>query len=304
MTTPRLPPLNALKAFDAAARHGGFRAAATALNVTHSVIGRHVRALEARLGVELFKTSKRGVELTEAGWLYAERIGAALDEIAVASDDIRRQYGSDRLHLLVAAGFASKWLAPRLQQLAERFPNLLIVPESMAEIEDGVVGDAEFAISFGRPERLDGDLEMLAAPPFYPVCSPAFLAEQGPFEQPGDLLDAELLHEDFGDWWREWFAANAIRFAGKARLVFWSAAQAIDAACEGKGLALANDLLVDAELRAGRLVKVDMLPFDGGAYWLVWRDRKRRSGAARDVADWIGNEITRTAGTPPAGATV
>ncbi len=293
MSSSRLPPLNALKAFDAAARCGGFRAAATELNVTHSVIGRHIRGLEHRLGVELFKTNKRGVELTEAGWLYADRVGTALSDIAAATDDVRRQYGTDQIHVQAIAGFAAKWLSPRLPLLAERFPNLLVFAEPLIEIEDGVVGDADFAIGFGRESQLDGELEFLAAPSFYPVCSPGYIARRGPFDEPQDLLRSDLLHEDFGDWWREWFDANGIRFEEKARMVFWSAGQAIDAAVEGQGIALANDLLVASDLKAGRLVKIDAAPFDGGAYWLIWRDGITRSDTASAVASWIKEQASQ-----------
>ena len=291
MSARRLPPLNALKAFDAAARNGGFRAAANELNVTHSVIGRHVRGLEARLGVKLFDTTKRGVELTEAGWLYAERISDSLQDIAAATDDICGQFGTDSLHIRAIAGICSRWLVPRLQSLADRFPSLTIIAEPFTDVEDWDMGDADFAIGFGRPEDLAGECEMLFHQVFFPVCSPAYLDRKGPFETAGNLLKADLLHEDYGDWWRGWFASNDIRFRQRTRSVLWNASQTIDAALDNRGVALANVLLVGPEIGAGRLVRLPGRPFDGGAYWLVWREKRPRAGKILEVADWIKKEI-------------
>lgn len=297
MSARRLPPLNALKAFDAAARNGGFRAAATELNVTHSVIGRHVRGLEARLGVTLFETTKRGVELTEAGWLYAERISEALQDIAAATDDICGQFGTDSLHIRAIAGICSKWLVPRLPLLADQFPSLTIIAEPFTDVEDWEMGEADFAIGFGRPEDLEGECEMLFHQAFFPVCSPTYLDRNGPFEEAGDLVNGDLLHEDYGDWWRGWFTSNDIRFRRRTRSVLWNASQTIDAALDHQGIALANTLLVGDEIEAGRLVRLPGQTFDGGAYWLYWREKKPRSGMALEVAKWIKSEIKREVST-------
>ena len=294
MSARRLPPLNALKAFDAAARNGGFRAAAQELNVTHGVIGQHVRGLEARLGVNLFDKTKRGVELTEAGWLYAERIAESLQDIAAATDDICGKFGTNHVHIRAIAGFASKWLVPSPQKLAERFPNLTIVVEPFTDVEDWEMGDADFAIGFGKPGDLEGECEMLFHQVFFPVCSPGYLECNGPFETAQDLLKAHLLHEDYGDWWRDWFANNDIRLRQRARSVLWNASQTIDAAIENQGVALASTLLVGCELASGRLVRLPGQALEDGAYWLIWREKKPRAGMALEVANWIRSEIDRT----------
>lgn len=293
MSARRLPPLNALKAFDAAARNGGFRAAAQELNVTHGVIGQHVRGLEARLGVKLFEKTKTGVELTEAGWLYAERIAESLQDIAAATDDICGKFSTNRVHIRAIAGFASKWMVPCAQRLSAQFPNLTIVVEPFTDVEDWVMGDADFAIGFGKPGDLEGECEMLFHQLFFPVCSPAYRDGNGPFETARDLLKAHLLHEDYGDWWREWFARNGIRLQQRARSVLWNASQTIDAAIEDQGIALASPLLVGAELTSGRLLRLPGEALDDGAYWLIWREKKPRAGKALEVAAWIKREIDR-----------
>ncbi len=291
MSARRLPPLNALKAFDAAARNGGFRAASHELNVTHSVIGRHVRGLEARLGVKLFETTNLGVELTEAGWLYAQRISESLQDIAAATDDICGKFGTNSLHIRAIAGFCSKWLVPKLPTLMERFPTVTIITEPFTDVEDWEMGDAAFAIGFGNPEDLDGECEMLFHEPFYPVCSPSYVEQSGPFENARDLQGADLLHEDYGDWWRKWFASNDISFRERTRSVLWNASQTIDAAIDSQGVALASDVLVASDIESGRLVRIPGRPLNDGAYWLIWREKKPKTGIALDVASWLKNEL-------------
>ncbi len=295
MSALRLPPLNALKAFDAAARNGGFRAAAQELNVTHSVIGRHVRGLEARLGVKLFDTAKTGVELTEAGWLYAQRIAESLQDIAAATDDVCGKFGTSRLHIRAIAGVCSKWLVPKLPALMERFPSVTVIAEPFTDVEDWEMGAAHFAIGFGNPEDLDGECEMLFSEAVYPHCSPEYFERRGPFASADDLVQADLLHEDYGDWWRKWFACNDINFRRRTRSVLWNAMQTIDAAVDGQGVALASDILVGSEMASGRLVRLPGRGMTDGAYWLIWRDRKPRAGIALDVANWIKDELGQMA---------
>ncbi|MEM7172738.1 MAG: LysR substrate-binding domain-containing protein [Pseudomonadota bacterium] len=294
MSARRLPPLNALKAFDAAARNGGFRAAAQELHVTHGVVGQHIRGLEESLGVQLFERTKQGVELTEAGWLYAERISESLQDIAAATDDICGKFGTDRVHIRAIAGIASKWLVNLSQKMTDRFPKLTIVVEPFTDVEDWEVGEADFAIGFGNPGDLDGQCEMLFHQSFFPVCAPGYLDNNGPFRAAKDLLKAHLLHEDYGDWWRAWFAKNGIRLRQRARSVLWNGAQTIDAAVQGQGVALASALLVEGEITSGRLVRLPGLAMDEGAYWLIWREKKPRAGRALDVAQWIKSEVDRS----------
>ena len=262
--------------------------------MTHGVIGQHIRGLEARLGVKLFDRTRNGVELTEAGWLYAERVAESLQDIAAATDDICGKFGTNHVHIRAIAGFAAKWLVPSSQRLAERFPNLTIVVEPFTDVEDWEIGDADFAIAFGRPRELEGECEMLFQQGFFPVCSPGYLHNNGPFETARDLLKAHLLHEDYGDWWREWFANNGIRLRQRARSVLWNASQTIDAAIEGQGVALASTLLVGSELASGRLVCLPGKSLEDSAYWLIWREKKPRAGMALEVAKWIKSEIDRT----------
>lgn len=294
MRSRNLPPLNALKAFDAAARNGGFRAAAAELNVTHSVIGRHVRNLEARLGVQLFETTKKGVALTEAGESYSRKILAAFDAIATASDDLQERHGAQKVTILSPSGFSTKWLAPRLHKLADAFPKATIISRAEETFGDIVSGKADFAIAFGDEGEFDGEQEFLAEPPVFPVCSPDYLARKGPFTNPESLLTADLLHEDMGDWWEDWFKWHGIVSNPSTRLVLLSADQTIDAAMNSRGIALANNFLVSEDIREGRLVALPSQDYDGGAYWFLWKNIGLKNTLAGEIADWIRHEITRS----------
>ncbi|MEM7172360.1 MAG: LysR substrate-binding domain-containing protein [Pseudomonadota bacterium] len=296
---PALPPLNALKAFAVAARRGGFRAAAEEMNVTHSVIGRHVRGLEARLGVRLFEAQKRGVRLTPAGRDYYDKIAPALAAIGQATEELQRQFGArgiaqdgkGQVKILTVAGFGSRWLAPRLPDLAAAMAPLSIVVEPAVDFTPVLEGKADLGIGFDEAYEVPGDLELLARPGVFPVCSPDYAARRGPFEKPEDFLGAELLHEDFGEWWEDWFAANGLDVDRDTRLVFSTSTQAIDAAINHQGIALANPLLVTAELDSGRLTRLPSRPFTEGAYWLIWRDRHDKNPNAAKIADWMKAEL-------------
>lgn len=295
MARRELPPLNALKAFEVAARLGGFRAAAEELNVTHSVIGRHVRGLELRLGVTLFERRKRGVQLTKAGEVYLAEISEALDTIGNATQDLKRQFGSNQIRILTVAGFGSRWLSRNMHRLTDSFPRHSLVIEPAVDFSEVLAGTADFGIGYGEEEVMVGDLELLASPDVYPVCSPRYAAENGPFRKPEDFLAARLLNEDFGEWWEEWFYYNGIDVQQHARLVFLNSTQAIDAALGDQGIALANDFLVHEDLMAGRLIRLPSVAIRDESYWLVWRDRKQRQSDAAQIAEWIKAEVANSA---------
>ncbi len=294
MPRKNLPPLNALKAFEAAARHGGFRAAAETLNVTHSVVGRHVRGLELRLGVQLFERRKRGVALTAAGEAYYQQITEALEAIAYATEDLKRQFGSNQIRILTVAGFGSRWLSRQMHRLAERFPKHSLVVEPAVDFTEVLSGSADFGIAYGEAEVLPGALDLLASPDVYPVCSPRYHEEHGPFVEPSDFLTARLLNEDFGEWWEEWFYYQGIDVRQHAQLIFLNSTQAIDAALGDQGIALANDFLVHDDIRSGRLLQLPAIPLQDEHYWFVWRNKDERPEQAAEVADWIKTEVARS----------
>lgn len=297
MSQLSLPPLNALKAFDAAARLGGFRKAADALNVTHGVVGRHVRGLEDFLGVTLFKKANRGVVLTEMGRSYHAKIARALEAISHATEELQLSQVQKPVRIRVISGFGAKWLSRRLHRLSAELNGIQIVLLPAGEQDMDTPDKVDFSIVFGSKEEFSGTKKLIAKTEYFPVCSPDYLARNGPFDDPASLLAADRLNEDFGDWWTRWFNALHVDYSPLAGPVFSTAAQVVDAAIADQGIALVNSFLVEGDLDNGRLVKIDIqAQFDSGAYWIVHDDSvPLRSSAAR-VADWILAEAQAFAG--------
>lgn len=161
MSKLTLPPLNALKAFDAAARLGGFRKAADTLNVTHGVVGRHVRGLEGVLGVTLFKKANRGVVLTEAGRSYHAKIAKALEAISHATEELQLSQDHKPVRIRVISGFGAKWLSRRLHRLSADLNGVQIVLLPPGEQDTATKGRVDFSIVFGSKEEFSGTRKLL-----------------------------------------------------------------------------------------------------------------------------------------------
>lgn len=255
MAVHRLPPLNAVRAFEAAARLGSYVAAAQELHVTQPAIGRHVKALEERLQTQLFQRTPRGVVLTEDGWRYFEQVSAALTQIAEASYELTSRAQQRWLRLLVVPGFAGRWLRHHLAEFRALHPGIRIALEPNPSFREVTAERADLGVAFGEGEEFSGPREVLVQPPIFPVCSPAFLLEYGPLTGVEDLLRLPLLHEDDGYWWGAWLQSQGLRARLSSEMSYVSADQVIDLALAGAGVALTNGLLVEEELASGRLVR-------------------------------------------------
>ncbi|SIQ45927.1 LysR substrate-binding domain-containing protein [Aquipseudomonas alcaligenes] len=255
MAVHRLPPLNAVRAFEAAARLGSYVAAAQELHVTQPAIGRHVKALEERLQTQLFQRTPRGVVLTEDGWRYFEQVSAALTQIAEASYELTSRAQQRWLRLLVVPGFAGRWLRHHLAEFRALHPGIRIALEPNPSFREVTAERADLGIAFGEGEEFSAPREVLVQPPIFPVCSPAFLLEHGPLAGVEDLLRLPLLHEDDGYWWGVWLQSQGLRARLSSEMSYVSADQVIDLALAGAGVALTNGLLVEEELASGRLVR-------------------------------------------------
>ena len=287
----RLPPLNALRAFEAATRLGSYVAAAQALHVTQPAIGRHVKLLEDWLGVALLERTPRGVVPTRAGQQYYAAVAAALQQIADASLAIRAPEQERWLRLRVVPGFASRWLAPRLPDLRALRPDLRIAIEPHATFTALDPQRADIGICFGDPQEFAGRRITLARPPVFPVSAPSYLTQAPPLHSAADLLQHALVHEDDGWWWNHWLAAQGLSFAVRAELSYVSFDHAIDQALAGRGIALANALLVEELLTQGRLVRPIREASVLQGYQLLLPD-----GALSADAVWFCDWLRRTLG--------
>ncbi|GAA5184406.1 LysR substrate-binding domain-containing protein [Niveibacterium umoris] len=289
MKRHRLPPLNAVRAFESAARLGSFVAAGEELHVTQPAIGRHVKSLEDWLGSRLFERTPRGVLLTESGRIYYEQVGKALEVIADASHDLSQRAKARWLRLIAVPGFASRWLRERLPAFRAAHPDLRIALEPNASFEEVRAGQADLGIGFGLPMHFRGRTELLMQPAIFPVCSPGYLQHHEVPRHPADLLRLTLLHEDDGTWWGDWFHSQGVRARPSSDMSYVSAEQVLDLAKSGAGVALTNPLLVADELARGELVRP--IPHEARleGYLLVWPPG-RASREARAFADWLRAE--------------
>lgn len=257
-----LPPLNALRAFEAAGRHLSFTRAAAELNVTPAAVSHQVRALEAQLEVPLFRRLTRALRLTEAGQAALPTLSRGFDTLAQGVEQMRAHGESGVLTISVSPSFGAMWLMPRLERFRSRHPEIEIRIDGTDRLVDLARDDADVALRYG-PGGYDGvRIDRLFSPVNTPVCSPALLSGAHPLRQPDDLRHHSLLHVDWKDAeasWRMWLLAAGLQDIDPTRGPrFTMENMALQAALDGHGVALIGDILVADALAAGRLVR----PFD------------------------------------------
>ena len=283
----RLPPLNAVRAFEAAGRRGSFVGAAEELGVGHAAISRHVRGLERRLGVQLFRKLPRGLALTEEGEAYLAQIGPALDAIAEATESIGGDlYG--RIRISCEPVFAIKWLVPRLSGFYDAHPQIEVDFDTVARLVDLTVFEADLAIRYTSAVADGLESDVICRLPTYPVGSPSLLERSPPITGPRDLLGFRLLHEDKGEGWRRWFTAaglGPVRLPERPKPLNYM--MAIEAAIAGHGVAVTSEELIEADLEAGRLVRFSDIGANAGGYFIVYMKERIRDSAVRAFRDWL-----------------
>lgn len=286
----RLPPLNALRAFEAAARHNSFAAAAEELNVSHAAISRHVRSLESRLNVTLFKTAKRGVELTAAGAAYLRSVTAAFDAIAEATEELTRA-NRQTIRLSVHPAFAARWLVQRLDRFRESHPAFDIVLDATSRLADLGRDEADLAIGNGFIDVTTVQQELVARSRLCPVCAPGLVEGRTIPLDPAQLTEFVLLHDEIdAGLWRRWFAAAGVPDADVSRGPrILETGLAIDAAIAGQGVALADEFLVEADLASGRLIRPceAVLQAADCDYYLRYSAAARGGPAATAFREWL-----------------
>lgn len=258
-----LPPFAALKAFDAVGRLGGFRKAAGALNLDPAVVSRHVKSLEALVGVALVERGRAGVTLTAAGAAYHARISAALAEIADVTSQLADREGENDLTIWCVPGFAFQWLTGQVSAFRASHPWIRLELRPTDEPADLLAHQADADVRFYgdtwnslAEHRGVSSLE-LARPPILVVAAPGMAAKLGQLSSPAALLDAPLLHEEHEEQWRAWFEAHGVTIGQRLPGTrMWHAHLALAAAARGEGVAIANRFLVGDELASGSLVEI------------------------------------------------
>ncbi len=283
----QLPPLNAIRAFEAAGRHSSFSHAAEELNVTHAAVSRHVRGLEHRLGIQLFRKVARGVELTDAGRTYLRAVTPALDKIADATEALTGAYDG-LVSVSCEPTFAVKWLMPRLGTFQEQHPDIEVKIDSTPRLADIGRYECDLALRFCSVDVGDMQADLICQSPVCPVGAPDLLEKNGPISAPADLLQFRLLHEDKGQLWRRWFAKAGLPDVSLPRVPGeLGSLLAIEAALSGQGLALMSNELVTNDIHAGRLVRFSDIELDFGGYHLLYLNETVRRRAVRAFRSWL-----------------
>ena len=291
----RLPSLNAMRAFEAAARHLSFTRAADELNVSQGAISHHVKTLEDQLETKLFERRPGGLELTEAGLAYLPALREAFDRLAQATAELRRRRASNVLTVSVSPNFAARWLVHRLGEFAEAQPDIdLRISASMEHI-DFAMGDLDVAVRHGDGRWPTLHVTRLISEEVFPVVSPALLERGGPLNKPDDLRHYTLLHDLSSRGWKEWLdMAGATHVRAERGPFFNLTSMALDAAATGQGVALARRALATQDLLAGRLVRpfAQALTSDRG-YFVVCPLATADSPKIVRFRDWLLAENER-----------
>lgn len=287
----RLPPLNALKAFEAAARLSSFSRAASELNVTHAAISRHVRALEAEFRTPLFERTGRGVELTEVGRSLALELTKGFDLLATATSQFARP-SRRRKRLMVTSdpAFAALWMVPRLGAFTAQNPNIDIVLDATPRLINFAKEDVDLGIRWGGGGWEGLESKLLALSELTLVCSPQFLRDN-PLSAASELTGGLLIQETAKECWDAWLSA-----AGVAGKVVPSGPTlngdlVIAAAEAGQGLALADQIQAGDALIGGRLVQPLDITATRFGYYLVRRSGVKISDTSAAFEAWLAAEL-------------
>lgn len=296
-----LPPLNGLRAFEAAARHMSFTDAAEELSVTQAAISHQVRGLEQRLGLKLFVRRNRSLLLSEAGQAYLPSVRAAFDQLNEATEKLLQKDKGGNLTVTTTSSFAVKWLVPRLGGFQRSHPEIDVRISTGTSLVDFSREDVDIGIRYGRGQWSNLLAERLVSEDVMPVCAPSLLKGPNGLKKPADLRRFNLLHiGSFPDDWQVWLTAAGVKGVDASRGVsFDFALAAYQAAMDGLGVALGRNPLVEPDLKAGRLV----VPFEfkrssDFAYYLVYPPEAIRRRKIKAFRDWIVSlsEVAQQAG--------
>ena len=297
----RLPPLNSLRAFVAAARHLSLAKAADELNVTPGAVSQQIKQLEDHLGCALFRRTNRQLLLTDEGQACLPGLIESFERMHEALQAIARVGHDGRLTVSVAPSLASKWLVPRLDRFTALYPEIDVLVSASMHLADFDAEDIDCAIRYGAGRYPGLVVEKLMAESVVPVCSPTLVKEKRLLRTPADLKHFTLLHDDSPDQdpscpdWRMWLRAAGIEHLGARRgLRLNQSSLVVEAAISGRGVALAKARLAADDIRAGRLVTLfnvkQPIQF---AYYFVAPPAKSALKRVRLFRKWLGDEIAR-----------
>lgn len=290
----RLPPLSSLRAFEAAARHGSFKRAASELMVTATAVSHQIRTLEEHLDIRLFDRQTRRVILTEQGRALYLVLRDGFDAFAAAIERIRSERKRPVVTISATVAFSAKWLVPRVAHFQKAHPGIDLRLHASDDVVDLHSGQVDLAIRYGRGSYPDLDAHQLIADRFAPVVNPVL-----DVHQPADLAKVPLIHFEWRSadpdhpTWPVWFERADMRPDARSALRFTDESQAIQAAVAGQGAALLSLALVSEELDAGRLIQPFGPTLQGLVYSVVTLPSRSKEALVHAVRDWLIAEAAR-----------
>jgi len=287
----RLPPLSALRPFEAAARLESFSRAAEELHITHGAVSHQVRALEEHLGTALFARHGKRVALTTAGRSFAEHVRSALQEIAVAAESLAAGRRDNRLTVSVLPSFAARWLMPRLIRFMDAHPRIEINVLATVALANFGADEVDVAIRMGRGPWPPLACEEFLDDEYFPVASPKMNRGKLP-KEPKDLLRMRIMRED-RDYWQLWFAAAGVPLDRPLEGPYFNDSTfTLQAAARGEGVALARRSIVAEDLERGtlkRLFKISVASRE--TYWFVSPKETADAPRVKAFREWVKAEL-------------
>lgn len=297
----RLPPLNALRAFEVAGRHLSFSRAAAELHVTPAAVSHQVKGLEEFLGVQLFRRLNKALLLTDAGQAMLPALREGFDRLDEAVKASRAAGAHRALTVSVAPSFGARWLVPRLYRFRQGHPGFDVRIDATHQLVDFARDDVDLAIRYGTGAYPGLAVERLFDDEVFPVCSPRLLGGDPPLAQPDDLRHHTLIHiraDDPAPWpdWEMWLHSAGVEGVDWSRgLQFSHAAMALQAAAEGQGVVLGTSVTTADDIAAGRLCK----PFAHAmasefSYYLVYAEKALARPKVAAFRDWLRAEAEQS----------
>jgi LysR family transcriptional regulator of beta-lactamase len=293
MVRPHLP-LNALRAFEAAARHLSFTRAAIELCVTQAAVSHQVKLLEERIGVILFRRLPRGLMITEEGQALLPALQESFDRMAEMLERFEGGHMREVLTLGAVGTFAVGWLLPRLSDFTDRYPFIDVRLSTNNNRVDIAAEGLDFTIRFGNGAWHDIEAEALFGAPLSALCIPN-IARQ--IRHPEDLANQTLLRSYRSDEWPSWFEEARVTPPPIRGMVFDSSVLMVEAAIQGAGVALAPPLMFSRQLSAGTIEQPFPIYISKGSYWLTRLKSRAMTPAMDAFRDWIATKAAETRGS-------
>ncbi|MFT5758188.1 MAG: LysR family glycine cleavage system transcriptional activator [Alteromonadaceae bacterium] len=285
----RLPPLKALRAFEASARQLSFTKAAEELFVTQAAISHQIKSLEEFLGIKLFMRKNRSLLLSEEGQSYYLDIKDVFNLLHDATEKLLARGAKGAITVSLQPSFAIQWLVPRLNAFNLLHPDIDVRIKAVDQPDNSLTGDVDIAIYYGRGRWSKLHADRLQQGYLIPVCSPLLLTGNKPLAQLSDLTNHTLLHDTSRRDWKRWFKEVGVTGTNVNHgPIFSHSAMVVQAAVHGQGIALAHSVLAKPELDTGRLIK----PFkevllSKNSYYIVCRENQTDIGKIAAFRDWV-----------------